>query len=587
MKTTNKFQWMAALVMGMAMTCVTMTSCSKVDNPADYGEVIENENGKEDISFDIPGDVPVVGTQVGGYIYAVKVLGCKNKGAIEELASSYKKEGWKVIEKDLNLGAAGKYIYLAVKTCTLNSIEQGTAITDFYLADDNNADLNKGILYKDGKKYVEASYDGDSNFDGDLNAGADGATIRLFYTKDNFSDQRAVTLVYFNNESDGALGVNASGEGYNLNYKTKKKGETIYMHVDTKANVARWHLSSLSSTECELKGFVGDKESVTSISLPLVFDNLKVVAYTDVHTLKNLEEMNFYQRSTIDYVPSVSGCSKFKRINVINDAGNIMNANTLHRNITKLNRGAFAHTALETIILPNVTEVEDGISAGTFEGCDSLKSVKFHQLAYVGEHAFRNIQSKQCIVTYPMAELKYWKWNKAAVEYSPNLIVRGSHEFYYKNNQYKTNAPIYLGWCGEQSWKDYQTPCSVLYWTANTKTPTKAKLTISCSDFYWRIYPEYQAIVNHKWEELTDILVDEVVFERIYEVKESEFEGNRNISIIHFYPGIKRIGKRAFKDCASLNKIHFHGSQTEWDAVEKGDDWMAGVNPSCQVKFEK
>ena len=33
MKTTNKFQWMAALVMGMAMTCVTMTSCSKEDNP--------------------------------------------------------------------------------------------------------------------------------------------------------------------------------------------------------------------------------------------------------------------------------------------------------------------------------------------------------------------------------------------------------------------------------------------------------------------------------------------------------------------------------------------------------------------------
>lgn len=32
---TRKFQWMAALVMGMAMTCVTMTSCSKEDNPVD------------------------------------------------------------------------------------------------------------------------------------------------------------------------------------------------------------------------------------------------------------------------------------------------------------------------------------------------------------------------------------------------------------------------------------------------------------------------------------------------------------------------------------------------------------------------
>ena len=33
MKTTNRFQWMAALAMGIAMTCVTMTSCTVEDNP--------------------------------------------------------------------------------------------------------------------------------------------------------------------------------------------------------------------------------------------------------------------------------------------------------------------------------------------------------------------------------------------------------------------------------------------------------------------------------------------------------------------------------------------------------------------------
>lgn len=33
MKTTRTFQWMAALALGIAMTCVTMTSCSTDDNP--------------------------------------------------------------------------------------------------------------------------------------------------------------------------------------------------------------------------------------------------------------------------------------------------------------------------------------------------------------------------------------------------------------------------------------------------------------------------------------------------------------------------------------------------------------------------
>ena len=45
MKRTKRFQWMAALMLGMAMTCVTMiTSCTAEDNPVD-----------------VPGDVPNVG----------------------------------------------------------------------------------------------------------------------------------------------------------------------------------------------------------------------------------------------------------------------------------------------------------------------------------------------------------------------------------------------------------------------------------------------------------------------------------------------------------------------------------------------
>jgi hypothetical protein len=56
---------MAALVMGMAMTSVTMTSCSTEDNPADNGEVIENENGKEELDLGGGDGVPMVGAQGG------------------------------------------------------------------------------------------------------------------------------------------------------------------------------------------------------------------------------------------------------------------------------------------------------------------------------------------------------------------------------------------------------------------------------------------------------------------------------------------------------------------------------------------
>ena len=42
---TRKFQWMAALVMGMAMTCVMMTSCTNEDNPVDIPGGVPNVGG--------------------------------------------------------------------------------------------------------------------------------------------------------------------------------------------------------------------------------------------------------------------------------------------------------------------------------------------------------------------------------------------------------------------------------------------------------------------------------------------------------------------------------------------------------------
>ena len=59
MKTTRKFQWMAALVMGMTMMCVMMTSCTNDDNPVD-----------------IPGGVPSVGGSNGNWAYHLSGSDC-------------------------------------------------------------------------------------------------------------------------------------------------------------------------------------------------------------------------------------------------------------------------------------------------------------------------------------------------------------------------------------------------------------------------------------------------------------------------------------------------------------------------------
>lgn len=134
-------------------------------------------------------------------------------------------QGWTVIDNDLNAGAGGKFIYLLYKT-NESSGSSGTAVTGFYLKTGNSDHPN--TLTYDGHTYNLASAVGSN----DLNCGAGGAYIFLYYTKEAFSPGRMVTDIYFNNNSNGALGANGNtSSGFDLN--SGAGGDYIYMHVVT------------------------------------------------------------------------------------------------------------------------------------------------------------------------------------------------------------------------------------------------------------------------------------------------------------------------------------------------------------------
>ena len=396
MKLKSKIKWMAALVMGMAMTCVTMMSCSVEDNPVESDEFIENEDSKEELVIGSDDGMPMVGAQ-SGYIYAAKLLGCKDKKAIQNLISEYQNKGWQIIDKDLNAKAGGKYIYLAVKTCNLNSVDQGTAITNFLLMNEYHTDL-----YKDGKHYFVVPYVGDSgnstgpnyisinsNFDGDLNAGAGGKYIYLYYTRDNFDDQRAVTKVVFNNESSDALGLEESGDGYDLNTKTKKKGEKIYMHMET-ANVARFISRSRSNTQCKLDGIIGDTKNIKAVSIPLTFDNLNVKEAT-INELKDgsfpdLEIQNYFVGSKVTYAIVLTKNTGFKQVNILDKTGNIYMSDALPDNIEEIAPSCFKGMSIEKIYLP-LSLIK--IRSKAFMDCQSLKEI------YYGHNILRQEEIKK------------------------------------------------------------------------------------------------------------------------------------------------------------------------------------------------
>lgn len=113
--------------------------------------------------------------------------------------------GWNHYDQDLNDGAGGDYIYLLAKK--KENLPDGEYITDFCIVVTDTWAV-PDEMEEDGITWHLAPYDGDSHFKsskGDLNCGASGKSIYLYYTKTPFADKRAVKSIWFNSEKSGSV----------------------------------------------------------------------------------------------------------------------------------------------------------------------------------------------------------------------------------------------------------------------------------------------------------------------------------------------------------------------------------------------
>ena len=171
------------------------------------------------------------GAWATNFITDVMLIG-GSKSEVNNLKTTYAKQGWMVINNDLNAGTSGDYIFLLCKTANCQGLNTDDYITGFYIS---NAEYNiPNTLENRGVTYTLTGIDGSNKFKsskGDLNSNTLGATIHLYYTKQKFADRRAVTGISFNKTRSGAIGVNGGTGGYDLN--TGASGDYIYMHVTT------------------------------------------------------------------------------------------------------------------------------------------------------------------------------------------------------------------------------------------------------------------------------------------------------------------------------------------------------------------
>lgn len=166
------------------------------------------------------------------FITEVKLIGTKEKSDKETLIATAKNQGWTLIDNDLNAGAGGDYIYLLYKEKENTDGLNHGYITDFYIT--NSTSYPNELSYQ-GHSYKLVPYDGSEKFIksmGDLNRGAGGDYIHLYYTTDKINDQ-AVSSISFDTTQSNAVGNEGGSEGFDLNNGCENAKRKIYMHFST------------------------------------------------------------------------------------------------------------------------------------------------------------------------------------------------------------------------------------------------------------------------------------------------------------------------------------------------------------------
>ena len=190
--------------------------------------------------------IAVASSWAADYITDVMVIG-GDKSTISQMKSDYEQKGWIFIDDDLNDGAGGDYVHVLYKKSSSNSSD---VITDIIIKIGERPDT----YVFNGRTYYRAPNDGSEHFKsfgGNLNSSTtveSSTNMRLYYTKEEFPDKRAVSGIAFtvadNNKTktktgyttlgrNGAVvGIDGSG-ALDLNEGAGSDSKYIYMHIST------------------------------------------------------------------------------------------------------------------------------------------------------------------------------------------------------------------------------------------------------------------------------------------------------------------------------------------------------------------
>ncbi len=286
--------------------------------------------------------------------------------------------------------------------------------------------------------------------------------------------------------------------------------------------------------------------------------------------------------STLAVMPSFSGCRYLKSVvlpegieslpnDMFSGCSNLVEVN-IPTSVKSIGRNAFKGcTALRTDIEggisyfgkwaiacdQTVTSVmlradTVGIATACFEYCTGVTSIDLPEgLRYIDSRAFEMTSLTE--ITIP-ASVEYLSGNPFEYCYLlTNVSVESGNLHYHV----KDNMLI-------------ETATKTLIWATDPRLiPTDGSIVAIRGAFVG---------MSSFCPEISDL----VISDSIVRIECNSFWGAVNLETLTLFNTLEYIGAKAFESCGRLTDIYFNGTVAEWDAIEKGEDWIS-IYEGCDV----
>ena len=258
------------------------------------------------------------------------------------------------------------------------------------------------------------------------------------------------------------------------------------------------------------------------------------------------------------------------------------------QNVTTIGRAAFAHSGLETILVPeNVEFMENSVFYGcvnleyayistkiiyipeyTFCGCSSFVGITMSpNVEMIGEWAFHNTNfAELSLDLFPIKEIGRGAFsNCLSLEKVtlPDTLVKISEEaFRYSPNLTEISSPAGVKGCAADSFSD-NWEVTIIYGDAQYALLDNGLLSDelygllnTSRDFEYTIIGE-EAIINQYVGTDTVVVVPEKI-DGVYvtAIGEEVFANRDDIEYVTMFRGVKSIGNSAFASCVNLRMVN-------------------------------